>query len=248
MLKDLFSNQSNTYAKYRPTYPAELYKYILQFVEERRLAWDCATGNGQAAVALADYFEKVIATDISEAQIKNAVQKENIEYSVVPAEETSFENNSFDLITVAQAYHWINWKKFHGEAKRTGKSNAVVAIWSYNLLQSDDENLNALFRHFYKDITGSYWDHERRHIDDNYANVDFDFAELPSKSFTTEVLWTKEQLLGFFQSWSAVQHYIKTNGSSPLDLIQMDLDAIWNEKETTRIYFPIFLRMGRNIK
>ncbi|MBD0332997.1 MAG: methyltransferase domain-containing protein, partial [Chitinophagaceae bacterium] len=87
-MKDLFSKQSEYYAKYRPAYPPELYEYILDFVQERNVAWDCATGNGQAAVALAGYFKKVVATDISEAQIKNAVQKDNIEYHVCPAEST----------------------------------------------------------------------------------------------------------------------------------------------------------------
>jgi len=104
MAKDLFSEQSKLYAQFRPTYPQELFDYILQFVEERKIARDCATGNGQAATVLAEHFEKVEASDISEAQISNAVKRENIEYHICPAEATPFSNDSFDLITVAQAY------------------------------------------------------------------------------------------------------------------------------------------------
>ena len=133
MAKDLFSEQSKIYARFRPTYPKELFYYILQFVEERKTAWDCATGNGQAAKVLADYFEKVEASDISQAQINNAVRKPNIQYHICPAEQTAFADNSFDLITVAQAYHWLNWKKFHDEATRVGKPNAVIAVWAYYL-------------------------------------------------------------------------------------------------------------------
>jgi hypothetical protein len=48
MAKDLFSKQSDLYARYRPTYPKELYDYILSFVKEKNTVWDCATGNGQA--------------------------------------------------------------------------------------------------------------------------------------------------------------------------------------------------------
>ena len=77
MAKDLFSKQSDLYAKYRPTYPKELYDYIVSFVKEKDVAWDCATGNGQAAGVLANYFKKVIATDISAAQIERAIRKEN---------------------------------------------------------------------------------------------------------------------------------------------------------------------------
>src|SRR5689334_5830547 len=101
MSKDLFSAQSDAYAKYRPSYPKELFDHILSFVEHRDRAWDCATGNGQAATILADHFKSVDATDISDAQLSKAVQRKNIEYRVASAEQTPFEDDSFDLITVA---------------------------------------------------------------------------------------------------------------------------------------------------
>jgi hypothetical protein len=248
MAKDLFSNHSSTYAKYRPGYPQELFDYIFQFVEERKHSWDCATGNGQAAAILADYFEKVEASDISEAQLKNAVQKSNIDYHTCSAEKTLFADNSFDLITVAQAYHWLNWKKFHDEATRVGKPNCVVAIWTYNTLISDDERLTSIVRQFYSEVVGPYWEPERKHVDSGYATADFDFDPLPTETFETLLSWTKEQLIGFLQSWSAVQKYIKTNGTNPVDQIQGDVDHIWTEGEQKIVRFPILLRMGRILK
>src|ERR1700712_285315 len=98
MPKDLFSTQAADYARYRPSYPQELIEYILGFTTERNLAWDCATGNGQAAILLAPHFEKIIATDISAKQLALAVAAENIVYSISKAEQTSFADNSFDLI------------------------------------------------------------------------------------------------------------------------------------------------------
>ena len=108
-VKDLFSRQAAAYAQYRPHYPQALFDYILSFTRNREYAWDCATGNGQAAVMLANYFKSVEATDISEAQIDRAVKRPNIHYQVCAAEETPFADNSFDLITIATAYHWLNW-------------------------------------------------------------------------------------------------------------------------------------------
>lgn len=248
MAKDLFSEQSKLYAQFRPTYPQELFDYVLEFVEKRKTVWDCATGNGQAATVLAEYFEKVEASDISEAQINNAVKRGNIQYHICPAEVTPFSNDSFDLITVAQAYHWLNWKEFHKEATRVGKPNSIVAIWTYNTLFSDDEKVNALVHHFYRDITGPYWDKERKYVDEEYATVDFDFEELPSQKFQTVVKWNREQLEGFFQSWSAVRNYIKANNQNPVDLIKKDIDAAWSEEEQKEFYFPIFLRIGRIVK
>jgi ubiquinone/menaquinone biosynthesis C-methylase UbiE len=247
MAKDLFSRQSKLYAQFRPTYPQELFDYIFQFVNEKNCAWDCATGNGQAAVVLADYFQKVEASDISESQINNATRKLNIHYHICPAEETPFAENSFDLITIAQAYHWLNWKAFHDEAMRVGKRNAVVAIWCYSTLFSDDK-LNAIIQHFYRAITGPYWDYERRYVDDGYATTEFDFEPLPSKNFEISYQCSKEQLTGYLQTWSSVQKYIKKNGINPVDLIKPDLDATWNDAETRTFHFPIFLRIGRIVK
>lgn len=183
MLKDLFSAQADAYAKYRPTYPQELFDYVLSFVTNNDKVWDCATGNGQAAVVLSRYFKTVEATDISEAQLKNAEQKANIQYQVCPAEQTSFADNSFDLITVATAYHWLNWPAFYREATRVGKKDGVVAVWAYNLFSCDDENVDSLINDFYFNTVYTYWDKERRHVENAYANVAFTFTSLPSQDF-----------------------------------------------------------------
>ncbi len=245
MSKDLFSGHANTYATFRPTYPAALFQHLLQFVANKNRAWDCATGNGQAATALANYFTKVDATDISAEQIKNAVPIPNIEYTVCAAEQTPFANNIFDLITVAQDYHWLQWKNFKDEALRVAKHNAVVAIWTYTLLKSEDEKLNQLINHFYYNTIARYWDAERKYVDEEYKTVTFDFDPLPSKEFETVVHWTKEMLLGYLESWSAVQHYNKKNDSSAVAIVEPLISAVWKTNEVKEFLFPIFLRAGR---
>jgi hypothetical protein len=248
MPKDLFSEQSEAYFKYRPGYPVELFEYILGYVQDRKLAWDCATGNGQAATILANYFDKVMATDISTAQLNNAIRKPNITYIKAFAEKTGFEANSFDLITVAQAYHWLDWDKFYSEATRVGKSNAVVAIWTYNLIRSDENAINNIIEHFYHDITGPYWDSARRHVDEGYDNIPFAFAPLPSKTFNIQWVYTREELLGYLNTWSALQTYIKQKGESPLPLISEALYDKWGTDETRVFNFPLSLKLGRIIK
>lgn len=244
-VKDLFSEQSSLYVKYRPTYPQELFEYILQFVAQKEQAWDCATGNGQAANILATYFKQVQASDISEAQLKNALQKPNIHYHLAPAEHTPFAHDSFDLITVAQAYHWLNWKAFYTEATRVGKPNAVVAVWTYNLLRSEDAAVNALIDHFYRDITGPYWDAARKHVESGYATVEFDFDPLPSKDFAIHRTWNKEEFKGYLSTWSGVQSYIKQVGTSPLPLIEKELNQVWDDTSQKNFHFPLVLRIGR---
>lgn len=245
MAKDLFSEQASVYAQYRPTYPDELYDYITSFVPDKEAAWDCATGNGQAAVALARYFKKVMATDISEAQLSKATKRENIDYLIAPAERTSFPDNSFDLITIATAYHWLNWNLFHEEATRVGKEGAVIAVWTYYNVLTDDQRLNDLYAHFYGDIIHPYWDYERRYVDERYETVEFDFEPLPSRPFHSELQWTRQQFRGYLESWSGVQRYKEANNASPIALIEKDLERIWPNGEIKTVTFPIALRLGR---
>ena len=245
MAKDLFSAHSGLYARYRPDYPAGLFDYLSSLVENKELAWDCATGNGQAAKVLSEHFKFVEATDISASQLDNAIKKPNIRYQVCAAENTPFADNSFDLITVAQAYHWFRWEEFRKEAIRVGKNGTVVAVWTYNVLISEDEKINRIVQHFYKDITGPYWDSARRFVEEEYATLPFDFDPLPLKKFEIRLQWNKEDFKGYLTTWSAFQQYLKQNGASPLPLIEKDIDNAWAEMDSKSFHFPITLRSGR---
>ncbi|PZR76620.1 MAG: SAM-dependent methyltransferase, partial [Chthoniobacterales bacterium] len=137
--KDHFSGHAAEYAQFRPEYPTELFKYLTSIAPGRAQAWDCATGNGQAAIALASHFSRVIATDASAQQIANARQHDRVEYRVATAEASGLDDNSIDLITVAQALHWFDLPRFFSEATRVLKSRGAIAVWAYNLLQAGKE-------------------------------------------------------------------------------------------------------------
>lgn len=245
MAKDLFSKQAADYAKWRPGYPPELVEYIVSFVQERKAAWDCATGNGQAAVLLAAHFEHIYATDLSTAQLSHAKPHHQITYSQSPAEHTPFNDNTFDLVTVAQAYHWFDHEAFCREARRVCKPNAVVAIWGYDLCYFEDDALNNRFNSFYVDVTGPYWDAARKYIDEHYRNVYFDFEEIPvDKEFIIRMHWTIRDLEGYLNSWSAVQKYISVHNANPVDDFIKEIAPLWTN-DTLKVEFPIFLRMGK---
>lgn len=243
-MKDNFSVHSDKYAKYRPVYPQALYEYLLQLVPDTKTAWDCATGNGQIANELAKYFDVVYATDISTKQLENAPANSKIIYSVSPAEQTSFVDNRFDLITVGQAIHWFDFDRFYKEVFRTIKYNGILAVVGYGLNSSYAE-ADAIVNHFYHEIIGSYWDAERRYIDENYQTIPFPFKELEPIYLEHKMEWTFEQMMGYLGTWSAVQHYIKQLGENPLDLIYDDLKNTWEKEPTRTVRFPFLLRVAR---
>jgi Methyltransferase domain len=240
--KDLFSHHSKEYAAFRPTYPKALYDFIFSHVKKFDVAWDCATGNGQAARELAAHFKIVYATDISVKQIENADRQGNIIYSVGQAEKTSFADNSFDLITVAQAIHWIDFDLFYPEVNRVAKPNAVLAGWGYGLL-SIDPIIDEVLTDFYVKVVGPYWDRERKLIDEKYETIPFPFEEVKSSAFTFSFGWTLDELQGYLGTWSAVQKFLKANRFNPVDKFIEDIRPYW-KKEKQAVRFPLFLRLG----
>src|SRR5712692_1056733 len=191
-MKDNFSQLSQLYAQFRPTYPKELFDFLLSLAQERKTAWDCGTGTGQLAVELATYFDKVHATDISENQIRNAVVKENIFYKIERAEQTSFSNNLFDLITVGQAVHWFDFPRFYKEVERTLKPNGVLALIGYSLVRVDAQTDN-IINHLYENSIGSYWDKERKYVDEHYQTIPFPYREIKAPVLNAAYDWDLEQ-------------------------------------------------------
>ena len=243
-MKDNFSTQSDDYVKYRPQYPKELLEYLLSITNEHFLCWDCGTGNGQLAVKLAEHFEVVEATDISEKQLLNASARDNIIYSKQPAEQTTFPDSYFDLITVAQAAHWFDFDRFNPEVKRTLNKGGIIALFGYGLVKVPDP-VGSVLEDFYWNITKPYWDPERLHIEAKYETIPFPFDEIDDVPyFAIEKSMTIEELTGYISTWSAVQHFKKDKGYSPIRLLNEELSK-FGELGVQEVKFPIFTRIGR---
>jgi len=242
-MKDNFSKQSGIYAKYRPGYPPALYDRILKQLDYKEAAWDCGTGNGQAAKELSYAFTKVFATDISQKQIDHAFQKENIIYSVQPAEQTNFPAKSFDLVTVAQALHWFRFDEFYAEVKRVSKQGGIFAGWTYSLLRISDTINKLIEDHHYKTL-GGYWDDERKYVDEEYRNIPFPFSKINTPVFTMDYNWAIEELEGYLNTWSALQKFTRKNNYNPVDELIKRIKPFWNQQKM-RVSFPVHLLMGR---
>ena len=243
-MKDLFSSASDEYARYRPGYPASFFDYLNSLLPARQNAWDCGTGNGQVARELAKTFEAVYATDISAAQLQQALPAENIFYSVQPAEQTDFEDHIFDLVVVAQAIHWFDFDRFYAEVRRIAKKEALLCATGYGRPKIS-EPVDALINDFYENVIGPYWDAERHFIDEQYKTLPFPFPEMQAPEFENVLHWNLSQLIGYLNTWSAVKHFIKQNGFNPVDQLQRNLEKHWPAEEVKEVCFPLLLRIGR---
>lgn len=243
--KDRFSSASDAYRKFRPEYPPRLYASILAACPGRARALDAGTGNGQVARILAEHFNKVDAMDLSAAQIAEAPPLPNVAYHVGQVEASPFEDASFDLLTVAQAFHWFDFKAFGKEARRILKPEGRLAIWGYGLLRISAE-IDARIDRFYSHAIGPYWDAERRHIDARYGDLGFEMEEIKLEGdFDIRVEWGLEQLLGYLRTWSGVKRYREANGTDPVEKLASALEKMWNGVEEKQVRIPVFLRFGK---
>jgi hypothetical protein len=245
--KDHFSAGSQQYSEYRPCYPARLFSLLATLCPAHELAWDCATGSGQAAIGLADYFSRVIATDASAEQIANATQTKGVSYSVALAEKSGLATESVDLLTVAQALHWFDIDAFALEAHRVMKKNAVLAVWTYGVL-SVNERLDDLLQYFYGDIVGKYWPFERQMVEGGYADIVLPFSDIPVPPLEMNEQWRFADLIGYLNTWSAVRAYEREQGSNPLELVYEDLLRQWGDPDDVHaITWPLTVRAWRKM-
>ncbi len=243
--QDHFSAIAAAYAEFRPRYPAVLFEVLAAAAPTRRRAWDCATGNGQAAEGLAAHFEQVIATDASPEQIASAIVHRRITYAVAKAESSGLESNSIDLVTVAQALHWFDRPAFFAEAARVLVPEGVLAVCCYGLVEIAP-TIDAVVRDYYSETVGPYWPGGRALVEDGYRSIEFPFAEFATAPLVFERQMTLKQFGGYVRTWSATQRFAAALGFDPAPALEHDLEAHWGPAGAARtLRWPLFLRTGR---
>lgn len=246
LFADHFSPLAARYAAARPSYPPELFDWLATLPARRGRAWDVGTGSGQAAVALAERFGEVIATDASAAQLAQAAPHPRVGYRQAVAEDSRLPDGSVDLVAVAQAVHWFDLDRFWAEVRRVAAPDGAVAVWSYLGVTLGPE-VDRVVAHFYRDVVGPYWPPERAAVEDGYRSLPFPFAEVAAPRFEIRVRWDLARFAAYLGTWSASRHWSDAHGGAdPLAEIAADLAAAWGDPAAERdIAWPIGLRAGR---
>ncbi len=248
--KDHFSRQSAAYSRYRPAYPPGLIDWVSSLAPDRRLAVDCATGNGQAALSLSSRFDQVVALDGSLGQLGSATPGPNVAYVAALAERLPIRDHTVSLVTAAQAAHWFDFGRFHAECRRVLVPGGVVAAWTYGKFRLDDpdggssEAVDAVIDDFYENVVGAFWPPERRYVELGYQTLPFPWREAAAPAFALETTWDLERVLGYLGSWSAVQRYRDHHGRDPLRPLRTALESAWGDAGIRRLRWPVHIRAG----
>ena len=203
-VRTYFDDKAELYASSRPVYPREWFAFLSDQCSSHGAAWDCATGNGQAAVHLAAHFTTVQASDISESQISHGFQHPAVRYTVSPADSTPYADGAFDLVNVAQALHWFDLDLFWDEVRRVSRPGALFAAYCY-AWPSISPDLDAILDAAVKQPVNGFWAPNNRLCWNGYKDVQFPFQKLETPEFNLLNTWTGRQFLDFIHSWSAVR-------------------------------------------
>jgi SAM-dependent methyltransferase len=242
--KDLFSQNSAGYARYRPKYPPRLFDWLAEVAPARELAVDVGTGSGQSAVELAARFERVEAVDPSDAQLAKAVSHPRVTYRRGEAEATGARAASADLVAASQAFHWFDHPRFFDEVRRIARPGAVVAVWCYGIDVITPE-IDAVVDELYTGYLGPSWEPERRLVEELYRGVAFPFAELAPPTIEMEARWGLAQLIGYIETWSALATYRRTHADDPMRVIVPKLERVWGDVAERIVRWPVGIRAGR---
>jgi SAM-dependent methyltransferase len=168
------------YATFRPTYPAELYRTVLDYHRghggQFKLALDLGTGHGEVARNLKPHFDRVVGTDPSAGMIEQAKASSSetfgldLQFRRAFAEKCDFiDSGESDLITAGQASHWFEQESLWPEMGRIARSGSTLAFWGYkDHVLPQYPKASATIQHFaYSQdphLLGSYWQQPGRSI------------------------------------------------------------------------------------
>jgi ubiquinone/menaquinone biosynthesis C-methylase UbiE len=243
-IQNHFSQLADLYSRYRPQYPAALYAYLASLAPGHELAWDCGTGNGQAARGLAEHFDRVWATDSSPNQIGQAISDPRITYHQAEAGHSGLPDASTDLAAAAQAIHWFDLGEYYAEVRRVLKPWGIIAAWTYQLAQVSPA-VDSILATYFQDVLGPYWSPRIQLVMESYRTLPFPFDEIQPPAFEMAVDWTLDELRGFLASWSATRPFQEAQGHHPLELVDEALREAWGAAERRRVRWDLPVRVGK---
>jgi SAM-dependent methyltransferase len=242
---DHFSGHAADYARARPDYPAHLFAWAASLTADHDLAWDAGAGNGQASVALARHYARVVATEPSAAQVANAAPDPRIDYRVESAETPSLAAASVDLAFVAQALHWFDHARYFDACTRVLKPGGAFVAIAYGLLGVDPA-VDRVIADFEHGVVGAHWPPERRHVDAGYRSIMMPYAPVAAPDFAMTRTWTLDELIAYLGTWSATQRYRAATGIDPLPALAERLAPAWGDATSARLVrWPLTVLAGR---
>jgi len=206
-IMNYFAHQSaaKRYANARPYFhPLVIQKIkgVLGLQELLSKALDVGCGTGQSTIALKGIANEIVGTDSSQEMLNEAQLDSCIHYLCTPAEQLPFPDASFDLITVASAFHWLDRPRFLAEASRVLHTSGWLILYSNGFTGTMVEN-PAFENWNWNTYIPRYPIPPRNNqlLTENEAEQ-YGFRFIGKESYSNEVLFTPEMLANYLMTQS----------------------------------------------
>ncbi|XP_010547882.1 PREDICTED: putative methyltransferase DDB_G0268948 [Tarenaya hassleriana] len=257
-LASLSDKQADAYLDARPRYPAEWFRMLAARTPGHNVAWDVGTGNGHPAVGVAEYYEKVVATDINDSQLKRAIKHPRVAYHHTPASMPDDDlvslvggENSVDLIIAAQAVHYFDLGRFYNIARRVlKKPGGVIAVCVYNRLIVSPEVDPIMDR--LVDSTLPFRNPTMNLAFDGYKTLPFPFESIGLGSegnpvpFNIPHKLSLNGFLGFLRSWQPVVKAKEQGVELVTPTLLRQFQAAWGDQEQVKdVFYKAYMLAGK---
>ncbi|KAG0299730.1 hypothetical protein BGZ98_009810 [Dissophora globulifera] len=260
---------SALYQSFRPGYNSHFYKmvynYHVKHNGEFNTAVDVGTGTGQVASVLAEKFKQVHGIDPSAKMLSAAIQKPNVTYHVSKGEDLSvLKDSSVDVLTIAQALHWLDHPSFFSEVKRVLKPRGTFAAVGYTFVVFENrpkssERIRDLGNE--PDQLGTSWELGRLILDNQYKSIEVPMQNVERHYYPAangeELPIMKDKVTmahfrNYIKTWSAYKNYSEKYPERP-DIVDATVNVIMEEEglkneDEVDITWPTVLILAENDK
>ena len=188
---------------------------FLRLREPVPLALDVACGTGQSAVALKEIASRVVGADASREMLIRAPREAGVRYVEASAEALPFADRSFQLITVALAFHWFDRSRFLAEVRRVLDSFGWLIIYDNGFFGEMKENPEHE-RWYREDYLVRYPSPPRnkKPLTDDECRK-HGLRLVARESYTNEVSFSVEELASYLMTQSNVTAAVEDGAESP---------------------------------
>ena len=253
-----FDTVASTYEKFRPGYVEELYQTVFDYIPivESSKVIEVGIGGGQATLPILQAGCELTAVEygVHFSQLCREKFKDYPKFSIITSkfEDAEFEDNTYDLIFSASAFHWVPEEIGYPKVFSLLKNDGAFARFANHpfrdrgktaLMEEIDRIYGKYYYKFYnrkQEMPMEYGEELARNqalIAEKYGFVDIQYAMFRR----TRTFSAKEYiiLLGTYSDHIAIEEGIRNEFFAKIE------EAINNHGGTINIYDTIDLQLAR---
>jgi len=209
----LFKGTAWYYARYRPVYPAAVFELIADKfgLNKQHKVLDLGAGTGEMAIPLSKYVGEIVAVEPDPAMISEGKWRaeeanvENIVWQQKRAEDFKGEPDSFQLVVIGQALHWMEQQEVLENILQLVKQDGGLAVVTSRSVWKGKEDWQVKTVEVIKRFLGeerragkgTFQGDGRRHDE---VIAELPFARHEVQDFKNDYSWNVEKLIGYLYS------------------------------------------------